>query len=134
VSEDLGLFDAPEPVAQEQHTDGERRRIRHLDAMRHGQHPLSAALRWPIHLHPDAAPADDRDADGLRCGGCRFRRLLPYHSRTYAKCCWGDPPGERVSHGSGTDCAAWWPACREYEPGDRELGSDAARWDGAPTQ
>jgi hypothetical protein len=129
VTEELALFEVPEPepAQQDLRTDGERRRARHLAAMRRGQHPLSVALRYPIRLHAEAAPPEDRDAPGLRCGDCRFRRLLPYHNRTYAKCCYGDPPGERVTHGSGTDTPAWWPACREFELGDG-LSEDAARW------
>jgi hypothetical protein len=114
----FGEPDRADPEVDER-TPGQRRRDRHLDAMRHGQHPLSVALQWPIRLHPDAAPPEDRDAEGLRCGGCRFRRLLPYHGRVYPKCCWPESdPGERVSHGGGTDVAAWWPACAEYEAGE----------------
>ena len=32
-----------------------------------------------------------------------------------------------LSHGVGTDCRAWWPACSRFEPGD-QLSDDAARW------
>lgn len=97
---------------------GQRRTIRYADALARGVHPLSVTLRVHIPLHPEAAPHDDRDAPGRRCGTCRWR--LPGR---YAKCLYGwdgdrrhGPP--RVTNGPGTDVRAWWSGCRDHEYGD----------------
>ncbi len=103
-------------------TDGEKRNRRQAEAVRGGFHPLYASLGLALKLHPDAAPFDDREAPGLRCGTCRFRQ--PHHggSRSYPKCLWPDPeqrPAKgwpRVTHGPGTDAKAFWPACLNHEP------------------
>ncbi len=100
-------------------TDGERRNRRQAEAAAGGFHPLYAALGLVLKLHPEAAPFDDREAPGLRCGTCRFRQ--PHHggSRSYPKCRWPDPdqpPWHRITHGPGTDVRRWWSACVNYEP------------------
>lgn len=123
----LPLFDAgvPVPPPEREKTSPEvRRRERQAACLANGLHPLTAALGWPVRLHADAAPADDRAARrGLRCGGCRFREVIRYHSRSYPKCLHGwDGDGyvfdraPRVSNGAGTDIRGWWPACGSYEP------------------
>ncbi|MFF5988160.1 hypothetical protein [Prauserella flavalba] len=99
----------PEPSADQRRTE---RQAKQLAA---GLHPLSAALGWPLRLHPDGAPAGHREAPGLRCGGCAFRRPIAHRARTYAKCHHGD--GTRITHGPGTDVRAWWPACLDYQDG-----------------
>jgi len=101
----------PQPLSPTQ-----RRTRRQYAALQAGQHPLSVALGTPLPLHPDAAPADDPKAPGLRCGTCAWRASNQYG---YGKCWFGD--GARATHGAGTDVRRWWPACRDYEPagGDR---------------
>jgi hypothetical protein len=121
MSEELVLFDVPADwyVPPPVKLSADRRRtIRQRRILTVGLHPLSLATRQSIRLHPDAAPAGDRAASGLRCGSCRFREVVPYRSRAYAKCLYG----WRVSHGAGTDCRAWWPACRDYQA--EPCGSD----------
>ena len=121
----------PEPV--EKVSTERRRTLRQLDALRAGTHPLGMLpkiLPGHLPLHPDAPAADDRDATGARCGNCRFRQVLAYHNRSYAKCTFGrteDRPAPRISHGTATDVRAWWPACRDWELGDQQL-PDAMRW------
>jgi hypothetical protein len=109
-----------------------KRTQRQRAALDHGWHPLGLALGYPIPLHPDAAPPSDPEATGRRCGTCRFRELLSYHDRTYPKCLQGwdgsnEQPPRRVTHGTGTDIRAWWPACRDHEYGDPQLSADAYR-------
>lgn len=98
-----------------------RRAQRQAEALAGGWHPL-AASGYKLRLHAGAPAARlDRNAPGLRCGGCRFRELLENHSRSYAKCLY---PGEprprtgypRLTHGPATDIRAWWPACVSWEP------------------
>lgn len=87
-----------------------------LDA---GFHPLALVLgaTTDTALHPGAAPPDDRDAPGLRCGACRWLRRLKHHERAYGKCTLPADGGGwyRVSHGAGTDVARWYSACARYE-------------------
>lgn len=111
------LFDV-DPVEQqprEKLSTDRRRTQRQAEHLATGLHPLSAALRWPIKLHTDAAPADDRQAPGKRCGDCKFRHVINWHRRTYAKCTHGDD-WPRATHGAGTDVRAWWPACLDHQP------------------
>jgi hypothetical protein len=114
---DDALFDPPPgfvpPPAPGMSAD-RRRTVRQARALAAGVHPLGIAFDRHLPLHPDAAPADDRQADGLRCGTCRFREVLGHHSRSYPKCTHGG--GTRISHGAGTDCRAHWPACRDHLP------------------
>lgn len=114
---DDALFDAPPgfmPPPIPGMSADQRRGVRQARALANGAHPLGVAFNRHLPLHPDAAPADDRVAPGLRCSTCRFREVLGHHSRSYPKCTHGD--GARISHGAGTDVRAWWPACRDYEP------------------
>lgn len=114
MSEQPALFEAPPappvpeaaPVAKV--SADVRRRQRQAQALAHGYHPLGVALGAHIRLHPQAAPAGDRAADGARCGTCRWRE-----PGRYPKCFYDRP--HRISHGPGTDVAAWWPACTNYE-------------------
>lgn len=91
-------------------------RKRQDQCMKHGAHPLTAALRRTIPLHVDAAPADDREAPGLRCGSCAHRKF-PWRevAGRYPKCDVGGPKWPRATGGPGTDVRAWWPACTDYE-------------------
>ena len=91
-----------------------RRRERQAACLARGQHPLAAALRYPLPLHVEAAPIDDRDAPGRRCGNCEFREQVRWHNSTYAKCSYDD--WSMATHGPGTDARAWWPGCRHHEP------------------
>lgn len=87
---------------------------RQHDLLGAGLHPLSVVLSTPLRLHQDAAPAQPKDAPGLRCGTCKFRELLQHHDRSYAKCLFGE--GVRSSHGPATDVRAYWSACVDYQP------------------
>lgn len=73
-----------------------------------GRHPLT---RLP--LHAEAAPVDDRDAPGRRCGNCVFRRT---NGRGYPKCHLqvGDIQ-PYLNHGEITDVRGWWPGCARHE-------------------
>lgn len=123
-----------EPQPKESPTVRRTKRQAALLAAR--RHPLSSPLGYSLWLHAEAAPADDRTADGRRCGNCRFRQTGTWHNRTYAKCYApglmdaaayerSGPP--RVSHSEATDVRAWWPACVDHDYGDPKLSPDAAR-------
>ncbi|MDX3111549.1 hypothetical protein, partial [Nonomuraea angiospora] len=75
-----------------------------------GQHPLTLVLTRPLRLHAEAAPHEDRQAPGRRCGNCQFRQKSAWG---YPKCTFGD--GARASRGAGTDCRGWWPGCLDHE-------------------
>lgn len=110
-AEALTLFGAGPDEPPEKLSDDRRRTVRQLEALRHGQHPIGLAAQVVLRLHPDAAPADDRDAPGHRCGTCRFRALWGAHS--FPKCLRGEgKPFAR--HSAASDCRAWWPACEHY--------------------
>lgn len=109
----------PTPVSPER-----RRRERQADALAHGLHPLTAAVRTAIRLHPAAAPTDDRTAAGRRCGGCQHRQLSPVrHARPYPKCAFDS--WSRATNGPGTDVRAWWPACTDHEPSETAMTQHA---------
>ncbi len=121
---DPALFDLPqagEPVAPAPcESETVRRTKRQAAMLAAGTHPLSAITSRRLRLHPEAAPADDRQAEGRRCGNCAFREQTHGGARTHPKCLigWdGEPRTEppRASHGAATDCRAWWPACTDHE-------------------
>ena len=113
-----------------------RRTLRQKQNIANGYHPLLVTLFGPgpwAKVHPDAPDDTEPGQKGrpFTCGTCRWRQILGYHDRSYPKCLWrddNDGPSPRVSHGAGTDVRAWWPACRDYTPGDPNLSLDAARW------
>jgi hypothetical protein len=111
---DLELFPVDAP-ARPKLTGDARRVERQAEAMAARQHPLVAALRIPLALHVDAAPAGDRTAPGLRCGTC-VHRQTPYRrvAGRYPKCAHGGR-WERATGGPGTDVRAWWPACVNHK-------------------
>lgn len=130
-----GLFDVDParvvPAAPKLSPDA-RRLARQAEELAAGYHPVTK-----LKLHEEAAPADDRDAPGRRCGSCRFRVRLGYRRKSYPKCL--NPGGmgadeidvlgpPYVSHGAGTDVPKWWPGCRDHSYGDRKVSDDAARW------
>ena len=112
------LFDLPDapPVDAPPLSRDARRTARQAEAIRRGYHPLGVALRINIPLHPGAPRAVDRKAPGLRCGSC-VHRVVPLRdvAGTYPKCNFGGD-WRRASGGPGTDCRAWWPACKDYRP------------------
>ncbi len=135
--DDLSLFDAsPFAVAvaepQEKLSADRRRTLRQSESLAAGRHPLTGG-----RLHPQAAPADDRQAEGRRCGNCRFRSLIHTNgNRQWPKCLFGaEHPTDtvrgrrpRVTSGAGSDVRRWWPGCADHVYGDPGLSSDAARW------
>lgn len=117
-----GLFElpagaqlTPEPV--EKLSAGQRRTLRQRTDLAAGRHPLGGPL------HTQAAPHDNPDAPGRRCGNCAHRAILdsPFISRSYPKCVVPIPAGylahdrgrhiDRTSHSAASDCRAWWPGC-----------------------
>lgn len=107
---------APEKVSADR-----KRTARQLAGLGRGRHPISG-----LPLHPQAAPAADKTAAGLRCRDCRFRQQMGGHARSYPKCYWPDPSLyrleelPRVTMGAATDCRAWFPACTDFEPATTE--------------
>lgn len=105
---ELGEGDHRPPVEPQPKLSTDRRRtLRQKQALVAGKHPTSLYFGRTVRLHPDAAPAEDRKAEGLRCGGCA---LLSKNGWGYLKC---SNVGE--SHGPATDMRAWWPACVNHE-------------------
>jgi hypothetical protein len=109
----------PEPV--EKLSADRRRTLRQRADIGRGRHPLTGS-----RLHPD---------EDARCGNCRFRAVVPWHSRSYPKCFY-EPAGwdvermkgwPRVTHSAASDVRAWWPGCTDHEWGDPKLSPDAAR-------
>ncbi|TAK89366.1 MAG: hypothetical protein EPO06_11935 [Burkholderiaceae bacterium] len=125
---EMELFDAQHltivvaEAGEDLSTDQKRRR-RQAEQLAAGVHPLTGG-----RLHPDAAPAGDRQAAGLRCGGCKHRQLLNHDTaKTYPKCYRGavrDDAGRLrkgtaiVTRGAATDVPAWWSACVHWEAPD----------------
>lgn len=135
---EVPLFSGFEPPPVEEPEPGlsadRRRTLRQAEDIARGIHPLT---RDTVHLLSDINP-QPTDAKNLpyRCGSCRWRVVASYHNRSYPKCAFPgtysaedyerfDPP--RVSHSAASDVRAWWPACRDYTPGDNQLSPDAAR-------
>lgn len=123
--EDIPLFGGYEPP-QEPPTEplsADRRRTqRQAGLIAIGIHPLTKQQIHPLaSRHRDA---DSPKSDPFTCGSCYFRQVLDYHNRAYPKCVKAQ---HFVTHGASTDVRAWWPACRDYSPGDSALSPDAAR-------
>jgi hypothetical protein len=105
---DLELFhlDSPPPTPSEPKLSADRRRtLRQKADVARGVHPLMRTRTFP---------------DVGACGDCAHRQ--PGSAHRWPKC-----DLVAVTHGPGTDCRAWWPACGRYEPGDH-ISDDAARW------
>lgn len=100
---------------------GVRRTLRQAADLAKGRHPIGP------RLHVEAAPHNDRNAPGRRCGNCRWRVLLSGdHEGRFPKCTYGGDL--RISNGPATDVRAWWPGCTDHEWGDNQVSDDAARW------
>ena len=119
MSHDDGLFELPadarrDPAEHLRAPDlsaGRRLTLRQTATLAAGWHPLGP------RLHAEAAPHNDRDAPGRRCGNCQHRELFSHHSRTYPKCWYGwdgKHVTARLSHGAASDCRAWWPGCVDH--------------------
>lgn len=136
MSEDALFAWGSTPVAEsepaEKLSPDQRRTRLQSERLAKRVHPISAAGGyWPVPLHAEAAPVDDRDADGRRCGNCYFRVVRLHHDRSYPKCTWSRDGGTtypRVTNGAASDVRAWWPGCIDHEWGDNALSPDAARW------
>lgn len=127
-----GLPVRPEPEAAAPTTAAERRGARHAAVFAAGYHPITKE-----RLHEAAAPPDDPDSPGRRCGNCAFRRPQPRRGRSFTKCL---HPGARgadelatlgypfASRSATTDVKPDWPACDLHSPGDPALSPDAARY------
>lgn len=137
MTDALELFHVDEPPAPppvEKLSPDRRRTQRQREALERGAHPLSLARidGPPVLVHPDAG-----QPDGPTCGSCRFRTIVGWRDRRYAKCGWLPPTWSadqaarrtppRANHGAGTDIRASWPGCRDWELGDPKVGPDAAR-------
>lgn len=105
------LFEGYEPVPPdpvEKLSAGRRLTIRQREAVEAGIHPLTKDRTRP---------------DLGTCGDCRFRST----NYSYPKCTYGmtySPSGVPrggiyMTHGPATDCRAWWPACKRFEPADK---------------
>ncbi|MEV7805051.1 hypothetical protein AB0O28_19080 [Microbispora sp. NPDC088329] len=133
------LFDieAPPPAEPEPKESPDARRTRRQgELLARGSHPLGLSLGWPLRLHKEAAPADDRQAGGRRYGNCRFRQVLAARVRGFPKCVHpGSQSAEsyetlgplRVTHGAASDVRAWWPGCVDHEFGDPKVPG-GMRW------
>ncbi|WIX75980.1 hypothetical protein QRX50_31470 [Amycolatopsis carbonis] len=108
----IDMFPALTPVEPEPLTPGARRTQRNSQLAAARLHPLTAVLRSALKLHLDAAPHDDRDAPGLRCGTCRFRRPVHAGAGNYPKC---TRTPLLMTHSDASDCRSFWPACAFYE-------------------
>ncbi|WP_170223054.1 hypothetical protein [Nonomuraea turkmeniaca] len=118
---DLALFEGPEPITPPRESAGRSLTRRQRELLAAGQHPLSLALGRPLRLHPEAAPHEDRQARGRRCGTCVFRQTMSRRGHSYPKCSKGE--GRRVSHGAATDCRSWWPGCSDHEEADNSTSN-----------
>lgn len=110
------LFDIqPTPVAEPMSAD-RRRTVRQKQTIDAGGHPLGNVING-IRRHPDTKGktygSDGPKDRSLTCGTCIHRVLMGYHTADYPKCDVGG--GIRMSHGTGTDVRAWWPACTDHE-------------------
>lgn len=107
---DLELFHVDAPPAPEpgpKLSADRRRTLRQKADVARGVHPLMRTKTRP---------------DVGTCGDCAHRLVLGHHNRSWPKC---ELAG--ITHGAGTDCRAWWPACDRFDPGD-DISDDAARW------
>ncbi len=106
------LFELPadyEPPQPETGSADTRRTKRQLGWLSRGIHPITHLV-----LHVDAAPFDDRKAEGLRCDTCVHHVTSARRGRSFNKC--DSRNGAYTTRSSATDCRAWWPACLLYEP------------------
>lgn len=108
-----GLFDVAlagervEPPAVELESLGQdaRRTLRRAAMLAAGRHPVTQ-----VPLHEQAAPADDRHADGLRCDTCASCWTNAYtDGGSYVKC-----DAVPFTRGPGSDTRRWYPACTLY--------------------
>ncbi|MFC6081036.1 hypothetical protein [Sphaerisporangium aureirubrum] len=104
------LFGAPDPISADTESVAVRRTRRQADLLAAGIHPLTLVLTRPLRLHSEAAPADDRKANGRRCGDCHWRQVDAWD---FPKCTLAPT---RISRGAATDCRAWWPGCVDHRP------------------
>lgn len=128
------LFPGYEPEVREPLSVDRRRTLRQAEAIAAGRHPLTGG---PLHsLASTARDAASPKDDPFTCGSCRWRKVVGYHDYRYPKCLFpGSMSAEqyetqvppRVSHSASSDVRAWWPACRDYSPGEPKLSPDAAR-------
>lgn len=141
--DDLSLFD-PEPFTvdatpAEPLSADRKRTLRQLDALAAGRHPLQPLTGRSLRLHPEAAPYNDRRAEGRRCGSCWYFKLVYTNgNRQWPKCLYGavnptdanpNPgPPPRVSRSSASDVRRWWPGCVDHVYGDPDVSDDAARY------
>lgn len=144
--DELSLFDAapfvvepPQLEPVEELSADRKRTLRQLDTLAKGVHPLAAVAGRHLKLHSEAAPHDDRNAPGRRCGSCWYFKLIYTNgNKRWPKCLFGAenptdtnpyhgaPP--RVSRSSASDVRRWWPGCTDHVYGDPAVSDDAARW------
>lgn len=105
---DDGVLFHVEPASPAPLSPDRRRTLRQRAQIEAGWHPLAGT-----RTHPEVGT----------CGDCAHRVLVSTNgNRSWPKC-----DLTPITHGPGSDCRAWWPACDRWEPGDR-ISDDAARW------
>lgn len=132
------LFDGyeppPAPEPEPTLSADQRRTKRQAEDIAAGIHPLTRQRIHPLASRYRDASAPKRDP--FTCGSCYFREVVTWRNRSYAKCIFPNPLAgadapasqiyNRASHSAASDVRAWWPACRDYSPGD-SISPDAAR-------
>lgn len=105
MSDQLALFpsDAPEPEPATILGKAAQLTIRQGKLLAAGVHPENH-----LPLSPQAAPADDRNAPGLRCGGCSHMVKKRQGNGEWLKC-------DLAGNLKGPDARAWWPACNRFK-------------------
>ena len=107
MSDQLALFpsDVPEPDQTASLGKAAQLTIRQGKLLAAGIHPANQ-----LPLSPEAAPADDRNAPGLRCGTCTHLTKKVQRNGAWLKC-------DLAGNLKGPDARAWWPACNRYTGG-----------------
>lgn len=102
-----------EPETVEKLSAGRRLTIRQHADVERGRHPLG---------DHGATLSRELTEQGHTCGDCLYRTGGSSHQ--WPKCWWPknptakttdpQPPTQRYTNGSATDCRAWWPACTDW--------------------
>lgn len=142
-AEQLSLFDVPArntPLGPPRRLSPQQRlTLRQRDLVDAGLHPLAVygARRDPqmvLALQHVRFAAGDPPGRPETCGSCRYRTVLRWHDRAYAKCRWPVEDDEqaayrrdtpRMTHSAQSDVRSWWPACQDYLPDLQAIAAGA---------